>query len=135
MPHQIIEYSGNLEKIIDVDELVEVMHDSASEVEALPTPGLRTRAVARRKYCIADKHVDNGFINVTLRIAHGRPFDVRKAAGEKLFATLSKYLESAYRTAPLAISFEMQEIDPELRWKKGNIRDYIAKREQQSDGV
>ena len=134
MPHQIIEYSKNLDEAFDIDELVQVMHQSASEVEAYPTAGLRTRAVARANYCIADNHPDNGFINVVMRIAHGRPFDVREAAGKKLFNTLCEFLESVYGSQPLAISYEMQEIDPELRWKKSNLREHIARREQQQTG-
>ena len=45
------------------------MHDTAANVEALPLGGLRTRAVAREYYQIADSHPDNTFINVVLRIA------------------------------------------------------------------
>ena len=47
MPHQIIEYSSNLDSSIDIDELVKALHQTASEVEAFPLAGLRTRAVAR----------------------------------------------------------------------------------------
>jgi 5-carboxymethyl-2-hydroxymuconate isomerase len=37
-------------------------------------------------------------------------------------------LQPISSSSPLAISFEMQEIDPQLRWKKNNLRDYLAKR-------
>jgi 5-carboxymethyl-2-hydroxymuconate isomerase len=83
MPHQIIEYSANLESEVDIEALVRVLHETAAGIDALPIGGLRTRAVARQHYQIADGHPDNTFINVVLRLAPGRPFDVRKAAGEK----------------------------------------------------
>lgn len=132
MPHQIIEYSDNLDTLIDIDELVKALHESASEVEVFPLAGLRTRAVARSHYRIADEHPDNAFVHVVLRIAHGRPLEVRQAAGEKIFQTLCEFLEPVQSTSPLAISFEMQNIDPDVRWKKNNLRDYIAERERRN---
>lgn len=131
MPHQIIEYSANLESSVDIDALVTVLHETAAGIDALPIGGLRTRAVARQHYRIADGHPDNAFINVVLRLAPGRPFDVRKAAGEKLYAALCDYLEPVFSSSPLAISYEIQELDADLRWKKNNLRDYIAEREKE----
>ena len=131
MPHQTIEYSANLEPELDIDALVTALHETAASIDALPIGGLRTRAVAREHYRIADGHPDNTFINVFLRIAPGRPFDVRKAAGEKLFQALCDYLEEIYSSTPLAISYEIQELDADLRWKKNNIREYLAAREKE----
>lgn len=131
MPHQIIEYSANLESSVDIDALVTVLHETAAGIDALPIGGLRTRAVAREHYRIADGHPDNAFINVVLRLAPGRPFDVRKAAGEKLYAALCDYLEPVFSSSPLAISYEIQELDADLRWKKNNLRDYLAEREKE----
>ena len=131
MPHQTIEYSANLEPELKIDALVTTLHETAAGIDALPIGGLRTRAVAREHYRIADGHPDNTFINVFLRIAPGRPFDVRKAAGEKLFQALCDYLEEIYSSTPLAISYEIQELDAELRWKKNNIREYLAARERE----
>ena len=131
MPHQIIEYSANLESAVDIEALLTVLHETAAGIEALPIGGLRTRAVAREHYRIADGHPDNAFINVVLRLAPGRPFEVRKAAGEKLFQALCDYLEPVYSSSPIAISYEIQEIDADLRWKKNNLRDYLARRAEE----
>ena len=130
MPHQIIEYSANLGSRVDIDALVAALHETAAGIDALPLGGLRTRAVARGHYRIADGHADNAFINVMLRIAPGRSFEVRKAAGETLFAALCEFLEPTFSTSPLAISYEIQEIDADLRWKQNNLRDYMARREE-----
>ena len=111
MPHQIIEYSDNLDSKFDIEELVEVMHQAAAEVETFPLGGLRTRAVARSIYRIADKHPDNSFVHVVMRIARGRDLEVRQAAGKHMFATLCAFLHPTQAESPLAISYEMQEID------------------------
>jgi 5-carboxymethyl-2-hydroxymuconate isomerase len=132
LPHQIIEYSANLDAHLDIAALVKAMHETAVGIDALPTGGIRTRAERRDQYRIADGHPDNAFINVTLRIARGRTLDERKGAGEALFGTLRRFVEPIYRDTPLALSFEIQEIEPETRWKQGNIRDFMTKRSQQS---
>lgn len=133
MPHQIIEYSANLDADFAIDDLVRAMHDAAVRQDSLPTGGIRTRAARREQFLVADGHPDNAFINVTLRIAKGRTADEKRHAGEALFATLTAFVGDFYDRRPLALSFEIQEIDPELRWKAGNIRDFMARRSVESD--
>ena len=128
MPHIIIEYSGNLDADLDIEELIGALHETAISIDALPIGGIRTRAARREHFEIADGHPDNAFINVTLRIARGRPLEVRMDAGEKLFAALTRHVAAIYDSRPLALSFEIQEIDPDTRWKQGNIREYMARR-------
>lgn len=130
MPHQIIEYSANLERLVDIDELVRVLHETAAGIDVLPVGGLRTRAVARQHYRIADGHPDNLFVNIVLRIAPGRPFDAQKAAGETLFRAATDFLAPVFSKWPLAISYEIQELNADLRWKQNNLRDYLAKRQE-----
>ena len=132
MPHQIIEYSANLGDRIDIDELVTVLHEAAAAIDVLPVGGLRTRAAEREHYRIADGHEDNAFVNVTLRIAPGRSFEAKKAAGETLFEALCAFLKATYDSSPLAISLEIQEIDADLRWKQNNLRSYMDKRSEGS---
>ena len=127
MPHQIIEYSANLDADMDIDALVEAMHNTAVEIDALPIGGIRTRAARRDHYRISDSHPDNTFINATLRIAP-RPPEVKKDAGERLLQTLRDFIEPVFNQRPMALSLEIQEIEPETRWKHSNIREYLAKR-------
>lgn len=128
MPHQIIEYSANLDDDIDIEALVAAMHDTAVRQDALPIGGIRTRVARREVYRIADAHPDNAFINVTLRIAEGRSPEVQHETGEALFKTLRNFVSDVFEQRPLALSFEIQEIKTATRWKQGNLRDYMAKR-------
>ena len=128
MPHLIVEYSANIEPRLRLPELIEALHRTAASIEAFPLAGLRTRAERRDHFLIADSHPDNGFVHLVLRIAHGRPLEVRQAAGEKIFATLCAHLEPLLADSPVAVSFEIQEMDPVLNYKGGNIRDYLARR-------
>ena len=132
MPHLIIEYSANATPDVDIQGLVDTLHETAASIEAFPLAGLRTRAQQRDAYRIADGHADNAFVHVLLKIGHGRPLDVRQQAGEKIFSALENYLEPVLKQRPLAVSFEIQELDPVLNYKGGNIREYLAKRTGQS---
>jgi 5-carboxymethyl-2-hydroxymuconate isomerase len=129
MPHQIIEYSANLESRMDIQTLVDGLHDTAVGIEGLPIGGLRTRAQRRENYRVADGHPDNAFVHLILKLGHGRPLEKRREFGDAIFAALCELLEPVSSTSPLAISFEIQEIHPELTWKKNNLRDYMARRE------
>lgn len=128
MPHLIIEYSANLDDDLDIEALAVAMHDTAVGQDALPIGGIRTRVARRDVYRIADGHPDNGFINVTLRIAEGRTADVQQETGEALFKTLRDFVSDVYEQRPMALSFEIQEIKTASRWKQGNLREFMARR-------
>ena len=128
MPHQIIEYSANLETRMDIQALVDGLHENALRIDGLPLGGLRTRAARRENYKIADEHPDNAFVHMILKLGHGRDEDTKKQFGEAIFDALCRLLEPVSSTSPLAISFEIQEIDAVLTWKKNNLREYMAKR-------
>ena len=127
MPHQIIEYSANLEEKMDIGVLLDGMHQIAADTDGLPLGGLRTRAARREHYRIADKHPDHAFVHVILKLGHGRPEEVRQGFGEKLFAVLCELLEPVASVSSLAISLEIQEIHAKLTWKKSNLREHMAK--------
>jgi 5-carboxymethyl-2-hydroxymuconate isomerase len=127
MPHQIIEYSANLDAQLDIEALVETMHSTAVSIDALPVGGIRTRAARRELYRISDSHPDNTFINVTLRVAP-RASEVKRDTGERLFSALKEFVQPVFDKQPMSLSLEIQEIDSEFRWKHSNIREYLAER-------
>ena len=128
MPHQIVEYSANLESRISITDLVDMLHQTAAGIDDFPVGGLRTRAARRDNYKIADGHEDNAFVHLTWKLGHGRSEAIRKEAGEHMFAALCEFLEPVSSSSPLAISFEIQEIHSVLTFKKNNLRDYMAER-------
>lgn len=129
MPHITIEYTANLDRDLNLPELIDTVHASAATIEAFPLAGLRTRAVRLEHFRFADGDRDNAFVHLTVRIAHGRSEAVRKAAGEQLFQALCGYLQSLLDTRPLALSLDLQEMAEGASYKHGNIRDYMARRQ------
>jgi 5-carboxymethyl-2-hydroxymuconate isomerase len=128
LPHLIVEYSANIEAEIAVDDLLDKLHATALATGIFPLGGVRIRAIRIDHYRIADCHPDNGYVNMQALVGHGRPLDVRRRAGEQLFATLTAHLDGVYRVRPLAISFYMHETDPELNFKKNNLHEYVRER-------
>jgi 5-carboxymethyl-2-hydroxymuconate isomerase len=130
MPHLIVEYSDNLSSRVDIPELLQTLHQTALATGVFPIGGLRTRAARRDQYVIADAHLDNAFIHITVRIGHGRDRDTKRRAGDQLFSALCGYLDTAFRTGPLSISLELQEIDPEFSFKQNNLHALVKQRKE-----
>lgn len=132
MPHQIVEYSANLEDAIDIDALLACVHEAALGTGIFPLAGLRTRAVRRDHYRIADGHPDNAFVHVLLRIRFGRSLADRERAADVISQALFGFLEPVSAVRPLAISLDIQDIDPHTNRKHNNLRNYLSQRGGQS---
>ena len=128
MPHIIIEYSDNLEKRINLGELIEIAHTTAVDTGVFPLGGLRVRAARREHYKIADGHPDNSFIHIELKIGPGRDKETKKSALENIFSTVEEYLKPIHENSPLAMSAELNAFDSEFRINRNNIRKYIEER-------
>lgn len=125
MPHIIIEYSANVEEQLDMGAFCELLRATAAQIEALPMPGIRVRALKVDHYAIADGNPKHGFIDISVRLRAGRTLQVRKEAVHVLFEAAKKHLEPVMASHSLALSMEMRDIDPELSPKIGSIRDHL----------
>ncbi len=72
MAHITIEYSANLAEHHDVGALVEAVHEAAAAHGLTSLDGLRTRAVARTHYRVADGDRDHAFVAIAVRVGPGR---------------------------------------------------------------
>lgn len=129
MPHFTVEYSANLEPEVDIDDLLIALHQHVVDCGIFPLGGIRLRASKRDHYIIADGAAENTFVHLVARIGAGRPLPVKKDIGEKIFKAFCDYLQPTFETRPLAISFEIQEIDPELNFKKNIIHDILKQKQ------
>jgi len=125
MPHFTIEYSANLDKRVDMAELVEVVRKAAVETGIFPLGGIRVRAIKCEHYGIADGNPQLGFLSMVLRLGEGRDLPTRKKAGEHIFKVLSAYLDPVFAASPFALSFDMQINDKETSWKRNNIHEAL----------
>jgi 5-carboxymethyl-2-hydroxymuconate isomerase len=125
MPHFTIEYSANLDVLIDMGEVVEVVRKAAVETGIFPLGGIRVRAIKCEHYAIADGRPDFGFLDMVLRLGEGRDLTTRKKAGEHIFKALSAYLDPVFASEKFALSFDMQINDKETSWKRNNIHEAV----------
>ena len=127
MPHFIVEYSSNLEDEINFDQLFENVHQTLGESSVFPLGGIRSRAIRMDHYRIADAKHDYAFVHMLLKVGSGRSLEVRQKEADKLFQVIEGFFEPLHEKRLLAITFEMQEIDPVLTYKKNNIHAFLAK--------
>jgi 5-carboxymethyl-2-hydroxymuconate isomerase len=125
MPHFHIEYSGNLEGVIDMAALCEVIRATAAGIDTFPTPGIRVRATRVHHYAVADGDLRHGFIDLSVRLREGRPDDVKHHAITRIFEEMQRFVAPAMETRSIALSAEMRDIDAALSPKSGTIRDHM----------
>lgn len=121
MPHLTVEYSANLEARADMDGLCDTLLDAILATGLFEVGAVRVRALRADHFAIADRHPENGFIDLNFRIGAGRSAEDRKRTGEALFAAASAALAPLFETPHFAMSLEIREIDAEMSWKKNAI--------------
>tara|TARA_B100001750_G_scaffold87021_1_gene68644 strand:+ start:2317 stop:2706 length:390 start_codon:yes stop_codon:yes gene_type:complete len=124
MPHIFVEYSANLEEHLDVGEVLQSVHGAAASHPSVPLAGLRTRAIRREDYLIANGDSANMFVAVIARLNGDRGqtplIEVRDLLAEAVRGSLDKVT----REQPIAISVEVQPIDAAMRVNENSIRDH-----------
>jgi 5-carboxymethyl-2-hydroxymuconate isomerase len=125
MPHFTIEYSANLDALVDMGNVVEVVRKAAAETGIFPLGGIRVRAIRCEHYAIADGSAHFGFLDMVLRLGEGRDLATRKKAGEDIFRALSSCLDPVFAGSKFALSFDMQINDKETSWKRNNIHEAL----------
>jgi 5-carboxymethyl-2-hydroxymuconate isomerase len=125
MPHFTIEYSANLDAVVDMAEVVEVVRKAAVATGIFPLGGIRVRAVRCEHYAIADGNPDFSFLDMLLRLGEGRDLATRKKAGTDIFEALSAYLDPVFAQGKFALSFDMQINDKDTSWKRNNIHEAL----------
>ena len=126
MPHIIADYSANLEERLDMTGFCEHLRLAATEIEALPLPGIRVRALRAEHFAIADGNPDHGYIDISVRLREGRPDDVKNDIAQHLFEAARGFVAPYMAEHPLALSLEVRDIDAALAPKTGTIREHLT---------
>jgi len=122
MPHVIAEYSANLEDRLDVAGLVADLHQAAIDSAVAELPGIRTRAVRREHFRVADGNPANGFVHIVARLRVGRSEEQRKKLGQLLFDAADRRLAPVYPAHPIGLTVEIHEID-HLTFRRNTLRE------------
>ncbi len=125
MPHLTIDYSANLEQVIDVAALCDCVRCAAIDTGVFPMPGVRVRAFAATHVSIADGNAAHGYVDINVRLRAGRTTAAKSRAIEAIFEAARRFLEPAMQDNPIALSTEIRDIHPSLSPKCGTIRDHL----------
>ena len=93
MPHFSIEYSANLESLIDMKNFCDLIRKAGLETKVFPMAGIRVRALKCEHFSIADNDPNNGFIDISIRLREGRDLETRKMATNHIFEIVENYLK------------------------------------------
>jgi 5-carboxymethyl-2-hydroxymuconate isomerase len=121
LPHFTIEYSANLDGVVNMAELCSVVSATVLETGLFEVGAIRVRAFAAKAYAIADQLPENSFIDMSFRIGKGRTEDEKQRTGAAIFAAVIAHLGALCDSRHFALSLEIREIDPVLSWKKNGM--------------
>lgn len=101
-----------------MDDLCRWVHSAILQSGLFELGAVRVRALATEHYAVADMLPENAFIDMIFRVGKGRSVAALKQAGDDIFKAVSEKLNTLFETPHFALSFEIQEIDADLSWKK-----------------
>jgi 5-carboxymethyl-2-hydroxymuconate isomerase len=123
--HIVIEHSANLRRQLNLPKFVEAIRQAALATGIFPRSGMRARAYESDPCCDAGRSPDNTFVHLSVNVGEGRDHATRRQACEEIFAAACEHLREVHARAPLGISVEMQEREPDAALRQSNIHDYV----------
>ncbi len=126
MAHFVLEYSDNISaETLALQSLFKKLHSSAVDTGLFPYKGIRSRAYACHDYRMADGQAEHMFVHLTVLLGAGRTIEERELAAKGFFSVLENHFAACFDQRGVAMSFEMKELEPVLKYNKNNIQDYI----------
>lgn len=126
MAHFVLEYSDNIDKdTLALQDLFTNLHAAADETGLFPFKGIRSRAYACHDYRMADGNPEHMFVHLEVKLGAGRSMEEREAAAKSFFEVLTHHFAGSFEQRGVAMSFEMKELEPVLKYNKNNIQDYL----------
>jgi 5-carboxymethyl-2-hydroxymuconate isomerase len=121
MPHLTLEYTDNL--TFDVQPLLAQLHEALVETGAVNLKGIKSRAIRRSDYRIADGDPAYAFVHVNLLIREGRPLAVQQDAARRVLAVLKETFGARFKDGFLSLSVDIKEMREGVALTQHNIPD------------
>jgi len=125
MPHLILDYSANLDDMLDMQGLCVALKDAAVATGVFPQAGIRVRAHAADHAVIADGDARHAYVDITIKMAAGRTEAQKATAIDGVFDAAKAFTADLMAAHPFLLSIELREVSAELSRKKSSIRDYL----------
>jgi 5-carboxymethyl-2-hydroxymuconate isomerase len=123
MPHVVLEYSDNVLEQVEFNDFFKKLHSLIIENGPFELKDIKSRAVRRENFYVADGNESNGFIHLTLSILTGRELNLKQALGERILSFLKQEFARSYEGMSCSISVEIRELDRDTYSKatSGNL--------------
>lgn len=126
MAHFVLEYSDNLgQDQQSIQDLFKALHQAAEDTKLFPLKGIRSRAYCCEQYHMADGNPEHGFAHLQVLLGAGRTMQEKQGAADLFFDVFTKHFSEHHDKHGMALSFEMKELEPVLKFNKNNIQDYL----------
>jgi 5-carboxymethyl-2-hydroxymuconate isomerase len=124
MPHLVILYTGNLDKMTDMPALCRTLCDAMltvkdeSGAQVYPTGGTRVLAYPAAHWAVADGGAagraaggsgDYGFMYLNIRMAKGRSDAVKQLAGETVLTALKAHVAPLIEREHVGFTLQIDE--------------------------
>lgn len=142
MPHLVIVYTGNLDKLTDMSTLCRSLADAMLTVkdeagaQVFPTGGTRVLAYPAPHYAVADGGVagraaggngDYAFMYLNLRMARGRSTATQQRAGEAVLAAVRERIDPLMEHHHIGVTVNVDEGMEVFDAKHSNIHPLFRK--------
>ena len=127
MAHLILQYSCELEKKYDFQDLVNNLRKVMVETNLFPVGGIRVRTLPTQINSIADGDSLNVYVDLVLRMGSGRTLSDKQKIGKYLMKFLEFYFKNEIKEEYFALSLEIIDINPSLSWKLNTIHSRLKK--------
>ena len=126
MAHFIVEYSDNLSpEVLALQELFTKLHQAALATGLFPLKGIRSRAYSCHDFRMADGNPEHVFMHLSVLLGAGRSMDEREGAAQAFFQVFSQHFDHLFAERGVAMSFEMKELEPVLKYNRNTIEDFL----------
>jgi 5-carboxymethyl-2-hydroxymuconate isomerase len=126
MAHFVLEYSDNIEPaVLAVQSLFGKLHAAARDSGIFPYKGVRSRAYACHDYRMADGNPRHMFVHLSVLIGPGRTMEEKEDVARQFFTILREHFARCFEERGVAMSFEMRELEPVLKYNANNIQDHL----------
>jgi 5-carboxymethyl-2-hydroxymuconate isomerase len=123
MPHLTLEYTDSLD--FDIQPLLARLHAELVATGAVNLKGLKSRAVRRTEYRIADGDPDYAFVAVSLLIREGRPSEVQSEFARRVLAVLKETFGDRFENGYLSLSVDIKEMREGIALSFHNIPEIV----------
>ena len=127
MAHLILQYSCELEKKYDFQDLANNLRKVMVETTLFPVGGIRVRALPTQINSIADGDSLNVYVDLVLRMGSGRTLSDKQKIGKDLMKFLEFFFKNEIKEEYFALSLEIIDINPSLSWKLNTIHSRLKK--------